>query len=174
MPSDDAASPATRRALAYHSPQRPSHLTSFCYKELIMFHASSRLTKPSLMMSTESDSSVPCPRYCFYFAMWVKKYFLERSPLHLMLFNLFLALTVTRSEKSSSKNSSPWLQLVSLHLQPPFLAPPPWATEQIYIYYIPMEKNKSVEACVAETVNQTSAVSFETWIQVDKVKLFLC
>lgn len=37
-----------------------------------------------------------------------------------------------------------------------------------------MEKNKSVEACVAETVNQTSAVSFETWIQVDKVKLFLC
>ena len=67
-PSDDPASPMTRRALACHSLQKPSKLTSLRYKEPIVFHAFSRLTKHTLMMSTESDSFVPHPGYCFYFA----------------------------------------------------------------------------------------------------------
>lgn len=68
-PSDGAASPVTRRAVACHCPQSPSKLTSLRYKELIVFHALSRLTKHILMMSTQTDSLAPQLRYCFYFAI---------------------------------------------------------------------------------------------------------
>lgn len=57
-----------RQALPCRSQQKPSEMTSFNDKELIVLHAFPRLNKHSLMMSTESDSFAPRPGYCFYFA----------------------------------------------------------------------------------------------------------
>lgn len=68
-PSDDAAGPTTRRAVACHSLQSPCKLTSLRYKELIVFHALCRLTKHTLMMSIQTDSLAPQLGYCFYSAI---------------------------------------------------------------------------------------------------------
>lgn len=78
--------PHTRRAVACHCLQSPSKLTSLRCKELIVFHALCRLTKHTLMMSTQTDSLAPQLGYCFYSAIWVEEVLCSKGHLYIWWF----------------------------------------------------------------------------------------